>query len=86
MVRVVAVRAIVTEQLKKELVEELQGMADETQRRIDQMLQTDHCTAIADEDNGFQSRSGKHRIGNLDACSKCCGTPVRGMHCVQRLE
>ena len=35
--RAVSVRAIVTEELKKELVEELQGMADETQRRIDQM-------------------------------------------------
>jgi hypothetical protein len=35
--RAVTVRAIVTEQLKKELIEELQGMADETQRRIDQM-------------------------------------------------
>jgi hypothetical protein len=35
--RAVTVRAIVTEQLKKELTEELQGMADETQRRIDQM-------------------------------------------------
>jgi len=35
--RAVTVRAIVTEQLKKELVEELQEMANETQRRIDQM-------------------------------------------------
>jgi hypothetical protein len=35
--RAVTVRAIVTDQLKKELIEELQGMADETQRRIDQM-------------------------------------------------
>jgi hypothetical protein len=35
--RAVTVRAIVTDQLKKELTEELQGMADETQRRIDQM-------------------------------------------------
>ena len=35
--RAVTVRAIVTEQLKQELTDELQGMADETQRRIDQM-------------------------------------------------
>ena len=35
--RVMTVRAIVTEELKQELIEELRGMADETQRRIDQM-------------------------------------------------
>jgi hypothetical protein len=35
--RAVTVRAIVTEQLKQELTDELRGMADETQRRIDQM-------------------------------------------------
>lgn len=35
--RAIAVRAIVTEELKKELTDELQGLADETQRRIDAM-------------------------------------------------
>jgi hypothetical protein len=35
--RAVSVRAIVTEALKQELIEELKGLAEETQRRIDQM-------------------------------------------------